>query len=592
MNGRRSEFERTDSAVELIAESIPHIVWLATPDGSTRYFNGRGIAYTGHPPEANYGWKWVSLIHPEDAERAQRAWEYATQTETEFLRECRIRRADGDFVWHVARALPMRGPEGQVLYWIGTATNIHDQKQLESEMRRTERRSAETLALLETLYSTSPVGFGFVDREFRIVRMNESLAVINGAPLTEQIGRTVAELVPNLWPQLEGVYRAVLDTRRSFVNLEIAAGGVATPKENSYWLTSYYPVIVDDDVIGVGLVVVNITKRKHIEQSLRTAEEQFRSLIEQTISGIYIIQDGQFIYVNARCAQIFGYSSSAEVIGLDPLLLVAETDRALVEENIRRRLEGSVSSLNYTFKGLRKDGAVFDVGVHGSVATYGGRAAIVGTLQDVSEKLSAEERIRAQMVQLENAFMHTVEVAMKLSEMRDPYTAGHERRVAEIAVALGAELGIDADRLEGLRVAGYLHDIGKIMIPAEILAKPTKLTAVEYELIKAHPTASYDVLKGVEFRWPVAAVALQHHERLDGSGYPQGLKGDAILLEARILAVADVVEAMSLHRPYRPGLGTEVALAEIERGRGVSYDSTVVDACLRLFREKRYSIPP
>jgi putative nucleotidyltransferase with HDIG domain len=175
--------------------------------------------------------------------------------------------------------------------------------------------------------------------------------------------------------------------------------------------------------------------------------------------------------------------------------------------------------------------------------------------------------------------------------MRDPYTAGHERRVAEIAVAIGADLGFDARRQEGLRVAGYLHDVGKITIPSEILTKPGKLTAVEFKLIRGHAQAGYEVLKNVAFPWPVAEVALQHHERIDGSGYPQGLKGEAILLEARILAVADVVEAMASHRPFRAALGIEAALAAIECGRGGVYDPIVADACLKLFQEKGYVIP-
>jgi len=187
--------------------------------------------------------------------------------------------------------------------------------------------------------------------------------------------------------------------------------------------------------------------------------------------------------------------------------------------------------------------------------------------------------------------MSTVQVATTLSEMRDPYTASHERRVAEIAVALGAELGVDSRVQEGLRVAGYLHDIGKITIPAEILVKTGKLSPTEYLLIKEHPKAGYDVLKDVAFPWPVARVALEHHERIDGSGYPHGLKGEDILFEPRIMAVADVVEAMASHRPYRPGLGIDKALAEIERGRGSSYDPAVADACLRLFREKCYQLP-
>jgi putative nucleotidyltransferase with HDIG domain len=212
-------------------------------------------------------------------------------------------------------------------------------------------------------------------------------------------------------------------------------------------------------------------------------------------------------------------------------------------------------------------------------------------MQDISEKQRAEEQIKRYISQLQNAFMQTVEVATTMGEMRDPYTHGHERRVAEIAVAIGNELGFDMQQQEGLRVIGYLHDIGKITVPSEILSKPGKLNAAEFSLIKEHPQAGYEILKGVEFPWPVAQAVLQHHERIDGSGYPQGLKGDAILLEARVLAISDTVEAMSSHRPYRPGLGLEKALAEIERGQGSIYDSIVAGACLRLFREKGYVLP-
>jgi hypothetical protein len=213
----------------------------------------------------------------------------------------------------------------------------------------------------------------------------------------------------------------------------------------------------------------------------------------------------------------------------------------------------------------------------------------VGT--DVTERKRAEQQIHDYVTQLEAAFMSTVQVATTMGEMRDPYTAGHQRKVAEIAVAIGAELGFDARRQEGLRVAGFLHDIGKIRIPAEILSKPGRLSATEFRLVQGHAEASYEVLKDVNFPWPVAQVALQHHERMDGSGYPQGLKGDAILLEARIVAVADVIEAMSSHRPYRPGLGLDVALDEIERGRGSAYDANVVDACLVTFRNKHVALP-
>ena len=214
----------------------------------------------------------------------------------------------------------------------------------------------------------------------------------------------------------------------------------------------------------------------------------------------------------------------------------------------------------------------------------------VGT--DISDKKRTEKQIQRHLAQIEIAFMSTVQVITKLGEMRDPYTAGHQRRVAEIALAIGTEFGFDARRLEGLRVASYLHDVGKITIPSEILSKPGALSRAELQLVQGHAQASYEVLKNIEFPWPVADIVLQHHERMDGSGYPQGLKGDAILIEARIIAVADVVEAMSLHRPYRTGLGIEAALAEIQRGRGSAYDPAVVDACIKLFRENRYQLSP
>jgi len=331
--------------------------------------------------------------------------------------------------------------------------------------------------------------------------------------------------------------------------------------------------------------------RRQAEEGLRAAEEQFRGLVEQSIAGIYIIQDGKFVYVNRRFAEILGYDAASEVIGRDPLSLVIEKDRAIVREYMRQRLEGEMRSVSYTYTAMRKDGTLIDVGVHGSRASHAGRPAVIGLMQDISEKKRAEEEIQRYVAQLEKAFMSTVGVATTLSEMRDPYTAGHERRVAEIAVAIGKEFGFDDRRLEGLRVAGYLHDVGKMTIPSEILSKPGKLSAIEFQLIQGHAKASYDVLKDVEFPWPVANVALQHHERIDGSGYPQGLKGEEIMLEARIMAVADVVEAMSSHRPYRPGLGIDKALAEIERGRGILYDVQASDACLRLFREKGYTVP-
>ena len=184
----------------------------------------------------------------------------------------------------------------------------------------------------------------------------------------------------------------------------------------------------------------------------------------------------------------------------------------------------------------------------------------------------------------------TIQVMVAAVEARDPYTAGHQKRVTDLARTLAQELGLAQETIEGIRMAGSIHDLGKISVPAEILSKPTKLTEIEFALIKAHSQYGYEILKDVESPWPLADMVLQHHERMDGSGYPQGLKGEAILLEARILAVADVVESISAHRPYRPGHGIETALKEIEHKAGVLYDRAVAEVCLHLFREKGYKL--
>ena len=191
---------------------------------------------------------------------------------------------------------------------------------------------------------------------------------------------------------------------------------------------------------------------------------------------------------------------------------------------------------------------------------------------------------------LEVSLLETVSLAARIGEMRDAYTAGHERSVGRLSEAIANELGFDQAFQDGIRVAGYLHDIGKIIVPIEILVKPTKLTIKEFELVKEHVDAGYYLLNEISFPWPVANVVLEHHERLDGSGYPKGLKGDEISMGGRIMAVADVVDAMSTHRPYRSGLGIDSALAELKRGSGVPYDNAVVDACIKIMEVKSSNV--
>ena len=208
---------------------------------------------------------------------------------------------------------------------------------------------------------------------------------------------------------------------------------------------------------------------------------------------------------------------------------------------------------------------------------------IQGAFQNITER-------KESVGKLQKALEATVQAMAVTVETRDPYTAGHQRRVADLARSIAAEIGLSDHRVEGLYMAAVIHDIGKISVPAEILSKPTKLTDIEFSLIKTHSQAGYDILKDIEFPWPIARIILEHHERMNGSGYPRGLTGSELLLESRILAVADVVESMASHRPYRPSLGTGAALEEITKNRGVLYDPQVVDVCLHLFWDKSYTL--
>jgi PAS domain S-box-containing protein len=334
----------------------------------------------------------------------------------------------------------------------------------------------------------------------------------------------------------------------------------------------------------------DITARKQTETALRDSEQKFKTLVEQSLIGIYMVDNRNMLYANPRTEEIFGYAPG-EMNGIAVHALVAPEDRNTVDGNIRRRTSGDIDSLRYEFRALRKDGRVIDVGVHGSRTDLAGKPVVLGVLQDITDKRLHEERVREYVQRLERSITSTVQAISHMVDLRDPYTSGHERRVGELAAAIGAEIGLTEHQITGLRISGDVHDVGKIAVPAEILSKPTRLSAAELAIVRTHAQQGYEILKDIDFPWPVAQTVWQHHERLDGSGYPRGLHGDEICLEARIMAVADVVESMSTHRPYRPALGFDAAFAELQDKAGTLYDADIVAACVRLFRNKGYTLP-
>jgi len=326
------------------------------------------------------------------------------------------------------------------------------------------------------------------------------------------------------------------------------------------------------------------------QSALLTSEAKFRSLVEQTMVGVYMLDGLTLSYANPRTEEIFGYGDG-EMAGLQLADFIVPDDLPTVQKELERiRTEDSYLG-HVEFRSRLRSGMEVHVGGVGRNAVLEGRSVVVGVLQDITNRVLSDRKLSEYAARLERSVIGTVDAVSHMMDLRDPYTAGHERRVGELSSHIAEEMGLSEDRQRGLRVAGAVHDVGKITLPAEVLNKPGRISTIEFEMIKTHAEQGYQVLKNVDFPWPVAEVARQHHERIDGSGYPRGLKGEEIILEARILAVADVVESMASHRPYRPALGVESALAEIERGRGTAFDPAVVDACLRLFREKGYCIP-
>ena len=285
-----------------------------------------------------------------------------------------------------------------------------------------------------------------------------------------------------------------------------------------------------------------------------------------------------------------------EGLELIPVLKRLNPDTSAIMISGYASLENALQALNSGASGyLTKPYAVADVVtkvrevLERQELVVENRRLYEAARRELAERRRAEEQLQTSFSKLRAAMEGIIQAMTATAEMRDPYTAGHQRRVTQLACAIAEEMSLDGEQIEGLRVAGLVHDIGKMYVPAEILSRPGTLTALEFGLIQSHPQIGYDILRTIEFPWPVAEIILQHHERIDGSGYPQGFTGDEMLAEAKILSVADVVESMSSHRPYRPARGIEKALDEISQYRGTLYASDVVDACVRVFREREFT---
>lgn len=466
-------------------------------------------------------------------------------------------------------------------------------KNIEKESRKekkAEERLRERAEHFKKLWENAPIAYHTLNTKGIITSVNQTEARMLGYAKEEMVGKSIFEFIlPDQRQEARKRFQQKLAGKR----LPRARDRIYVRKDGSKIYVTIDDKMERDSsrkIISIHTTMVDITDHMEMEAVLKESEKRYKDLVEK--AGIAISVDdkeGNFKYVNERYAEIFGYSVE-EIKKQSIRSVVHPDDMERVMAYHKGRLQGKKVPSRYEFKGLRKDGSIIYLEVD-TVALREGEN-LIGTrsyLWDITERKKAEEEIQETMKKLRKALNGTINAIALTVEARDPFTSGHQRRVADLARTIATEMAISKDSIEGIRSAGVIHDLGKICVPAEILSKPSKLSESEFSVIRTHPQVAYNILKKIEFPWPVAKIIYQHHERMNGSGYPQGLSDDEILLEARILAVADVVEAMASHRPYRPSLGIEKALEEISKNKGTLYDPAAVDICLRLFREKMYT---
>lgn len=471
-----------------------------------------------------------------------------------------------------------------------------------------------------------------IDSQYRILRCNQAMANLVGRPFNEITGSTCWNLVHGTSGPIDGCPMVRMQESRKRETMTVPLG--------DRWLHVKVDPMLNEagELIGGVHIIADITDYKRAEEKIRNLNTLLQAikeinesllrvksepeLFKKTCNLLLKMPNMQFNWIGlidpdnkginpvAWAGAEDGYLDTVKVKWVDcehgsgPAFEALKTGKPYIRHCIESDPEPNPWRQEALHRGYKSsitlplihEGEVIGVlkGYAGIAHAFGDEEVefltqVAGDIAVGIKSLRLEQEGIQRLIQLEVMMIQIVEALASMTELRDPYTAGHQQRVTRLALALAREMGLTEDRLNGLRVAGLTHDVGKIVVPAEILSKPGKIGEFEMSLIRAHAQAGYDILKKIDFLWPVAQIVLQHHERLNGSGYPQGLQGPDILAEAKIMAVADVVEAMASHRPYRPALGIDKALEEVTAHKGVLYDPEVVDICIRLFREKGFS---
>ncbi len=494
--------------------------------------------------------------------------------------DLRQHRKDGSPIDVSLWGTALYGGTGRVHRILAIIADITGRKRAEEELRQSQEKFFKAFRASPDWMSIS------VLEEGRFIEVNDAFIRISGFQREEVIGHTVGELT--LWadPDLRRELVQTVKKDRSIHGREVSIRMKSGEIRDMLWSAELISFGGESCLISI---FSDITERKRAEESLRRSEERFRILFDFAPDAYYLNEfDGTMVDGNRVAEEMTGYTRN-ELIGRNFLQL-----GLLREDQVEKAAGLLVASASGKPTGpdelvlVRRDGIEVPVEIRTVPMKIGDQHLVLGIARDITTRKRAEEELRASMDRLRKAMGGTVRAMALTVESRDPYTAGHQQRVANLARAIAQEMGLPRDRVDGIRMAGVIHDVGKVSVPAEILSKPGRITEIEFSIIKTHAQVGYDILKNIDFPWPIADMVLQHHEKMNGTGYPSGLSGDAIMPEARVLVVADVVEAMVSHRPYRPALGIDSALDEIRKNRGVLYDGDAVDACLRLFEEKGF----
>jgi len=494
-------------------------------------------------------------------------------------REIRFKYKDGKWIWIEITAMLIKkwGIPSNLRI---TVQDITERKKAEEELRDSEER-------LKILFDYAPDAYYISDLKGNFIDGNKAAEKVIGYKKEELIGKNFLKLK---LLSLANISKAAKILAKNIIGKPTGPDEFILNRKDNSKVTveiSTYPVKIKGRTLVLG-IARDITERKKAEEILKKSHQDFASIFKHNPEASVYLDDKNIVLdINSCFSELFGYNLK-EIKGKNLNSGIIHPPDKI--EEVKRLIKKSIKGyINYETIRKKKDGTLFPVSISASSVLIDGQ--IKGRIilyQDITQRKQAEQKIKQGYEKLQRTMEATIYTISKIIETRDPYTAGHQNTVSRLAVAIAQEMKLPEDKIEGIRIAALVHDIGKINIPAEILSKPSKLNGMEFSLIKNHPKVGYDILRKIDFSWPVAKIVLQHHEKIDGSGYPQGLKGAKILLEAKIIGTADVVEAMSSHRPYRPALGIYKALEEISQNKGILYDPEVVDVCLKLFKEKEF----